>query len=84
MIRVTVRFFAALREAVGRESLPLELESSGIEALRQALQEKLTEAQCEAVFAPEVKIAVNQNIIHEGLKVEDGDEVAFLPPVTGG
>lgn len=36
------------------------------------------------VSEPQVMVAVNQNIVARTTRVNDGDEVAFLPPVTGG
>lgn len=36
------------------------------------------------VTGPQVLVAVNQEIVSAGHPVADGDEVAFLPPVTGG
>ncbi len=40
----------------------------------------------EAASADHVKIAVNGNILHDKqtLTVQEGDEVALLPPVSGG
>lgn len=36
------------------------------------------------IIAPQVLIAVNQQVVNGNAPVADGDEVAFLPPVTGG
>ena len=36
------------------------------------------------VTGPQVMVAVNQSVVGVETPVRDGDEVAFLPPVTGG
>jgi len=82
--RVCVRFFASLREAVDREVVELVLDESSIVGVRAKLAELLTNAQFEAIDAPGVQVCVNQTIVRGDVRLETGDEVAFLPPVTGG
>ena len=81
---VTVRFFASLREAVGQESLRLALRDASLAGVQARLAEVLTAAQLEAVGARGVQVAVNQAIVQGDAQLASGDEVAFLPPVTGG
>ena len=81
---VTVCFFASLREAVGQGSLRLALREASLAGVREQLAEVLTTAQCEAVDAPGVQVAVNQVIVQGDAPLASGDEIAFLPPVTGG
>lgn len=38
----------------------------------------------EALLEPRVMVAVNQTLVDWHTALSDGDEVAFLPPVTGG
>ena len=38
----------------------------------------------EEITRPQVLVAVNQDLVSRETAVNDGDEVAFLPPVTGG
>jgi molybdopterin synthase sulfur carrier subunit len=46
----------------------------------------LTPELARAVSAPQVRIARNGNLVSDTatLVLEDGDELAFLPPVSGG
>ena len=81
---VTVRFFASLREATAVDALALELRDASIAGVRAALADKLNGAQLEAVCATGVQVAVNQAIVQGEVRLAAGDEVAFLPPVTGG
>jgi len=79
---VTVRFFASLREAVGRDALCVSVNHS--EQLLTALSAHISSTALDALSAPNVRIAVNQCLLEEPCALRGGDEVAFLPPVTGG
>lgn len=81
-----VRFFARLREALGRErvSLPLEAPELTLEELLCALDAEIPGAR-DLLMAPGIRLAVNQAFIEdEAFVLNSGDEIAFLPPVTGG
>lgn len=82
--RVRVRFFASLREAVDREVVELVLDQPSVAGVRTKLAELLTNTQFEAVAARGVQVCVNQTIVRGDVRLESGDEIAFLPPVTGG
>ena len=81
---VTVRFFASLREAVGLDSLRLELDDASLAGVRARLADELPATQLEALAASGVQVAVNQAIVQGDAALASGDEIAFLPPVTGG
>ena len=83
MIRVL--FFASLREALGREAA--EVSTAGplsISDLVARLVDELGEEARAALTAESVRVAVNQEITSGNVEVYPDDEVAFLPPVTGG
>ena len=87
MIRVL--FFASLREAVGCSGfeLPLSVDTgadTGLDALMRALRGRLSQGAYAALIAENVRIAVNQELVEGSVALRAGDEVAFLPPVTGG
>ena len=81
---VTVRFFASLREAVGVDEVSVHAEPASLAGLRSALAQALTPEQFRAIDLAEVRIAVNQAIVQGETALAAGDEVAMLPPVTGG
>ena len=82
---VKVLFFAGLREAlgVGSESLALPVAVGSVGALRDYLAAR---GGPWAVLATtkNLRAAVNQQMVGPDAPVQEGDEVAFFPPVTGG
>jgi len=84
-VNVEVRFFASLREATGTPAVSLDLqEGADLDALLAALAERLDDTAMAALRAENVRLARNQDLVAGPLRLEPDDEVAFLPPVTGG
>ena len=82
-MRVRVLYFGVLKELVGRESRVMEVaEGLSVAALVEVhrAQGRLEKA---AVWSS-VAVAVNQGYARGGDVLRDGDEVALLPPVSGG
>ena len=84
-MKIRVCFFASIRELVGEAEISLELErGSGIQELQTVLAERVGQ-KCWADLEERLyKISVNQSLIESTRVLEEGDEVAFLPQVTGG
>ncbi|MBE8595614.1 molybdopterin synthase sulfur carrier subunit [Xenorhabdus sp. BG5] len=80
---IKVLFFAQVRELLGTDSLELPNDYLTVAHLRHALTEK-GERWALALEEGKVLSAVNQSFVHAEYALEDGDEVAFFPPVTGG
>ncbi len=83
---IKVLFFARIREQLGRSVLELELDST-VEKLcdlQNLLIATYGQEWEQALAAPNVVRAVNQEVVELDCAIEDGDEVAFFPPVTGG
>ena len=84
-MNVEVRFFASLREATGTPALSLDLpDGADFDALMSALAERLDDTALGALRAENVRLARNQDLVAVPFQLEPDDEVAFLPPVTGG
>ena len=85
-MKVTVLFFASLREQLGRQREELELPAdiSTVGALRDHLRAR--GGAWANVFAPNrpVRAALNQDMVQPAAALKGGDEIAFFPPVTGG
>lgn len=79
---VTVKFFAQLRETAGVESV--EVAATDLEQLYTVLEQLLGSDISVQLRAENVRVAVNQSIVSVNTTLRAGDEVAFLPPVTGG
>jgi len=83
-MRVHIKYFASIREAVGQGTETLETSAATVGALRNELLAKGA-AHAEALARTRaVRMALNQAMVDEGATLTDGAEVAFFPPVTGG
>ncbi len=81
-MKLKLRFFAALRERVGLAELDLECpEGTTVEALRRDLQARYG---ASAGFGTRMFVAVNWDPAEVTQTLREGDEVAFLPPMSGG
>ncbi len=80
-MRIHVLFFAVYRELAGSDEITVDLpHGATVRRLIEAVAERLG-----ADLAPgNLAVAVNQEYATEERVLEDGDEVAFIPPVAGG
>lgn len=81
-MRVTVRLFARLRELAGRESWDIEMPVGATAADVWALIAADTPSL--APFDRAISVAVNASFARMSRPLAEGDDVAFLPPVSGG
>ena len=77
-----VKFFASLKDLVGLEEI--ELDVADHHSLMSELERHLSVEGFDAICAASVKIAVNHEIVEPGFVIRQNDEIAFLPPITGG
>lgn len=81
-MRVTVRLFARLREIAGASELARDLAPGAtIGDVWRQLAHEFPEL---ASYERSISSAVNADYARMDQVVGDGDEVAFLPPVSGG
>jgi MoaE-MoaD fusion protein len=82
MMRVSVQYLGILREFAGRDNETHEVrEGSALGELYATLQERIPQL---AEFGHAVAMAVNYEYSAPNRILHDGDEVALLPPVSGG
>lgn len=81
-----VLFFARIREQLGCPSMEVAWsdEIAGLEALQTFLCERGGVQWREVLTQDNMVRAVNQAVVDGDCALQDGDEVAFFPPVTGG
>ena len=78
-MRVRVLYFGVLKESLGRESEQVELAEGARVADLMARYE-----DGNAEWMQSIAVAVNQEYARAVDVLRDGDEVALLPPVSGG
>ncbi|GAA3945296.1 MoaD/ThiS family protein [Allohahella marinimesophila] len=86
---IEVLFFGKLRETMGAASWQLDLGTIGSEptaeqVLAAAFDYFGGEEASTADSRQGLRCAINQSMSDFSARVEDNDEVAFFPPVTGG
>jgi molybdopterin synthase sulfur carrier subunit len=77
MKTITVRYFASLREKMGKSEETIDVE--GVSCVAE-VWDKVSREPLPA----NTLVAINQNYVGWRQPVSGGDEVAFFPPVTGG
>ena len=81
-MRVTVKLFAAYRERAGKSDTALELpDGSTVGFLAEEMVRLYPGLPRDA---SRLVVAVNRDYRRHGHTLQDGDEVALIPPVSGG
>ncbi|MBN8202052.1 molybdopterin converting factor subunit 1 [Bacillus sp. NTK034] len=73
-----IMFFAHLRDRVGEESVTKDVGGKTISELKQMLEENYG-LKLDSVMA-----AVNEEFASDDEVIQNGDTIAFIPPVSGG
>ena len=81
-MRVTVRLFARLRDLAGMGELIREIPPHA--TARQVWDDLVLEWPDLGEYEKTISVAVNAEYARMNAEVHDGDEVAFMPPVSGG
>ncbi len=81
-MRITVLLFARLRDIAGTANLDRNLpEGSTVHFLWKTLVQDFPDFES---YNDAISTAVNEEYVRIDSELSDGDEVAFLPPVSGG
>lgn len=83
-MKINVRYFASIREALGQGNESVETSAGTLAALRDELVTR-GGAYAEALARGKaVRVSLNQTLSDEAAALPEGAEVGFFPPVTGG
>ena len=80
-MKVLVKCFSQVKYAVGTSELALDMDPGSTTA---NLETMIREKGAGALDGVTLRTAVNKHYVSEPVPLEDGDEVAFIPPVQGG
>lgn len=81
---IKILFFGSLREQLNTGEIDVACDqSTTIGELRKTLQQKNSDWQL-ALADNNILCAVNQTMSQDDATINDSDEIAFFPPVTGG
>ena len=83
-MKVTVRYFASVREAMGTGTEQLDTPAATLAALRAELVARGGAGADALAPGRAVRMALDQVMSPESTLLTAGCEVAFFPPVTGG
>jgi sulfur-carrier protein len=83
-MKVTVRYFASIREALGPVETVDLAEGATVGAVRDTLIARGGAHAAALARGKALRSALNQVLCDEAATLVDGAELAFFPPVTGG
>lgn len=83
-MKVTIKYFASIREAIGQGSETRDTAATTLAGLRDELLGASPSHAQSLARGRSVRMALNQVMSDESALLSDGCEVAFFPPVTGG
>jgi sulfur-carrier protein len=83
-MKITVRYFASVREHIGLSQESLDTQSVDLAALRNELISRGENYSNGLSAGKAIRMAINQTVCDENTRLTENAEVAFFPPVTGG
>ena len=85
-MKIELRLFASLREALGisQETIEVPVSVKTVAELRTFLTERGDAWSHALAEGKALRCALNQQMVDANTPLQEGAEVAFFPPVTGG
>ena len=83
-MKIHVRYFASVREQIGLAQETVETQTTNLHQLRAELIQKGGAYASGLSLEKPLRMALNQTVVDGQTLLEEGAEVAFFPPVTGG
>ena len=79
-MKVKVLAFGIAKEIFGNSSIEVELNDRDTSGLKQTLEQKYPRLKHLASYM----VAVNNEYAQDDLQISERDEIAIIPPVSGG
>ena len=79
---IKVLFFASCRDLIGTGEREMTLTDGA--TVKDLISKLASEYTRFTDLAPSLMVSVNQAYVERDAELQDGDEVAFIPPVSGG
>ena len=79
-MRIRLKYFASIRERLGRREEEVDVPAGASVA---QVWDRLV-AECPTLAGQHYRPAVNQEYTDSEHRLKDGDELVFIPPVSGG
>lgn len=76
---IKVLLFAELQENIGKNALNLAIEETNVLELKQQLEKDYPSLNLKKVMT-----AINEEYANDEDKIQAGDTIALIPPVSGG
>ena len=83
-MKITVKYFASIREAIGQGRESIDTQATSLATLRDELIARGGRYGSALARNKPLRVAQNQVMAAETTLLTEGAEVAFFPPVTGG
>lgn len=80
---ITVKLYAVLKDRVGRDELTLDFDNGTVGQLLARIAEEYPSTS-ELISSGRILVAVNKEFARQDQKLLSGDEIALMPPFSGG
>lgn len=80
---IIIRFFAGIKEKVGKEEVLLDSTGGSVADILSLIEKDIPKIS-EILLSFKTMVAVNHEMAGMQTLVRDGDEIAFIPPFSGG
>ena len=81
MIRIHILNFSLVKDALGQKNIVITMDN-GVTVVQ--LLEKVRAMNKQKLDGLPIRVAVNQSYVNENYKLHNEDQVALIPPVSGG
>jgi len=83
-MKIIIKYFASIRESMGRSEELYETSAKDLQALRLELIAIGSPYSESLAIGKAIRVALNQELVGASALIKTNDEIAFFPPVTGG